>query len=593
MSVTVNIPPEDTLHNVRKLVREWLDEEDNDEFESNLKGVFDEIAKTPSPVHTHQVLSILREISSLITSKPDCMPLLNWPWLHPTTRHEPHSNLQAPQTQSFRPGWSANRLGSPHRRPSRGNYANRAWSVHRPTTRTIPPEPARPDFDLLKKDRNLYRTIADVLSLTRGSELYARGNGLRLFSATDTGLAARTDSKASPYTRAYLCQDEEFLEEAPQGRKFQQWYSPEEGGRSKGKGITLAAAKVRQNFEAQDKHKHSTPEFVPLCAVGRNREEVESLCISVAMSVLLVQAVSISQGVRGSRVHSRSKHLFQSGDDTLVGSQIAILAAVYSELSSPRASLSLAHSNRYDPRSVAFVTIASGLDTIPPDTLENNMYWVRGLGIDKVVPPRNPRFTIMGIGNALFRRDLKRPIRWFLVGFATIGVIATSVLFQSEVAWAEKLEKFLNLIFTVAVATAIGLASVNPEKDWLRNVLQGRRLISIADETSDDLFADILSFIAKQGDTAGRFLSPENSSWVAPYRYGTTKIGRAVHLNDLEGCYLSVSKNYDLCFVKGRGLESEKVRRICVDDTGLAKIAGLTGRAGECTIMLPSRLRMV
>lgn len=553
-SVVDIAPEEDALCEVRKLVSDWLGEEDREEFESKLNGILEEIAKTPSPVHLHQVLAILPDISSLVARTTDCMPLMNWPWLHPS----------------------------------------------QPLTSDVPQEHAPTDFGFLEKDRNLYRAIADILSKTRGRDFYARGNGLRLFSTTNTEPVDGAALADSTYRTAYLCRDKEFLEEAPQRHKILQWYSGGEDGQLRMHGIKLAVARVEGDFEGQWQHKRSTPEFVPLCAVGRNRKEVESLSISVAMSVLLVQAVSISQDVRGSRyprVHMQSKNLFQYGNKTLIGSQIALLAAVYSELSSPRTSLNLAKSNRYEPLSLTFVTIASGLDMIPAETLANNMYWVHGLGVDNAVPERKPKFKIIGIENALYRRDLKRPFKWFLVISVTIALILVSVLYQSEVGCAEKLEKILNLIFTIAVATFIGLAGVHPDKNWLTDVRLGRRLISVADETSEELFADVMDFLMQQGDDAGKFVSSKNSSWVAPDRYGATKIGRAVHLNELEGSYLSVNRRYHMCLVKVRGPASVSARKILFHESGRASIAAsnleTSGVTGERAVKLHSMLRLI
>lgn len=144
---------------------------------------------------------------------------------------------------------------------------------------------------------------------------------------------------------------------------------------------------------------------------------------------------------------------------------------------------------------------------------------------------------------------------WALLVFGTLTLSVVSVVYQ-PVDWSERVEKFLNLLFTATVATLIGVASVHPEENWLFNMAHGRRKITVATDLDEAAFTDVVHFL-EHGPDCGRFVTSELASWVSDNNYGTTQIGRPVQLNKMSWLTLAVSPRFELCVQKqGRGDES-------------------------------------
>lgn len=280
----------------------------------------------------------------------------------------------------------------------------------------------------LQKDRNMYLTIVDVLERTRGKPLYVRGNGLRLY----------THWKGSGEGDIfYLAQNEEFHEEAPKPGSFVLWYTSAVAGRQDGDGLTLNSSPSRPSIPDGHYHHFVPREFSVLCAIARSREDVDRLAVFLAISVMMVQAVSLSQGGSPDKVYPEVHALFKNDDQQQIGAQIAILAAVYSCLTSPYDSFNLRKSTRYAtdaPDLREFVSIAEGLDSILLTALSANMHWIKTLGKDVKRVRESGEFEILGIGSALFVRDNWHPVRWFGCSAVIIVLISVSVLFQS-IGW--------------------------------------------------------------------------------------------------------------------------------------------------------------
>lgn len=172
------------------------------------------------------------------------------------------------------------------------------------------------------------------------------------------------------------------------------------------------------------------------------------------------------------------------------------------------------------------------------------------------------------------------------------------------------MEKCLNLLFTVAIATIIGLASLHLEQNFLVNLWHRRRLIFDANEMGGQVLADVLRFIESPpsagGFTAiqldppssvepraraqfdvGKYVSPEQSSWVSDYCHGSTKIGRPVQLHELSESILSVSSIFELRILR-RGV----ARKLVIRSDGMCLITGHVANAGDCKTSLTSCLRI-
>ncbi len=319
----------------------------------------------------------------------------------------------------------------------------------------------------LNDNHAVYSTIADVLKQTRDQTIYAYGNGLKLHWRT-----------AQDYPRYFIAKNEDFKVAAPPGQ-FVKWYS---GGT--GKGITLTRVhdpekRTPQQGQMVDRmlNKNESgyywfvrPEVAIVCAIAEGPLDLQRFLISNIISMSFVQAVHFSRGASDVKCEEAVVSMCTSLSTEYVGGQIAALAAVYCRLMSPRG---------YKDMPEGKLILSAGLSQIDHMKLSNNLYWLRrleehtdGNGI-KV----QWRYKIFSVGNALAFRDFWRTLRWLCISVLVIVLIFISVFFQ-DVKWAEKMEKFLNLMFTVLIATVIGFAGLHTEENLLTNVLLSRRRIA-------------------------------------------------------------------------------------------------------------------
>jgi len=78
------------------------------------------------------------------------------------------------------------------------------------------------------------------------------------------------------------------------------------------------------------------PEIAMLCALANGEDELHGPVISVVMSMMLVQAVSLSQGTSPIECDDVLRSKWSSRSANQIGLIITLLAATYSRLSSPK-----------------------------------------------------------------------------------------------------------------------------------------------------------------------------------------------------------------------------------------------------------------
>lgn len=192
------------------------------------------------------------------------------------------------------------------------------------------------------------------------------------------------------------------------------------------------------------------------------------------------------------------------------------------------------------------------------------------------------------MGKRLVLKDWFSLFRWISVAVIFTALFIISVVFQ-DVEWAEKVEKALNLLFIATVATIIGVASVQPDRNWLYDLSSGRRQIFTATDIDERGFADVLEFL-ERAEEPGRFVSTEQASWVSNNNHGTTQIGRPVRLSELLSSKLSISSKFELCISKN--IPGKVPRSIELTHSGISFVSGPIGAPIDYSlgISLESRL---
>lgn len=414
--------------------------------------------------------------------------------------------------------------------------------------------------DLLH-DHKLYDNAADVLHEVRGHIIYSCGNENKLKHMVGSD---------SPIF--FLCRHSDLESSAPDGSVYRTLFDVD------GRGVTLMRADMSTehsksrvfgaSLEGKQGYWEVRADLSVLTALASSEAHKFRLVLSVAISIALVQAVHIARG--GSKARCLESVVALStkpGTDT-IGGQIAVLAAVYHKLLQPPRP-----GESDTPVGTERVFLWDGLPPVDEVVLSSNMYWLAKLGAEENNVGKGAGRRVVGIGNALYFSDPMRPIRWMLASIAIVAVSLVSVVFQHDVHWAEKMEKFLNLLFTVTVATIIGLAGIHPEGNWLYNVTRGKRKIASATDFEAKVFADIVNFL-ENCDDPGKYVDNEQSCWVSDYNHGTTQLGRPVRLNELAKSKLSVNNRFELCVArKGTAMP----RSLDLRRSGIGHIAGAVG----------------
>lgn len=463
--------------------------------------------------------------------------------------------------------------------------------------------------DVRDKNRE-YDNMADVLEKTRQGHLYVHGNRRWFHNASLNG-----------EPRYFLAKNEDFHAEAPPHGRFQKWY-----GGGTGQGLTLTRVPQPGDSSYSDEIKKKVdeklsfsglgtglspgywnvrPEIAVTCAFATDWDSMCRMAISAILSIAFVQAVSVSRGATDVKCDSAMLSMSTKLPIDTVGGQIAVLAAVYARLMSPRGDEVFMRGK---------LGVRTGIFPIDPMKLSNNLYWlavlwdansdigsvktVDGNAIHLEVPSVSSRkkvYRVTAVENALFFVDMRRTVVWLSVSVIVIVAIAVSVAFQ-DIEWAEKLEKFLNLLFTVLIATVIGLASIHTEENLLRNVMRFRRRIADVSDFSEQLFSDVVAYIeneqlrAHEGNFdsgVGRAISSEQSSWVSEYNRGETKLGRPVLLTELSTSTISISGRFELSlFTNGQR------RNLHINPSGTCTVSGPSNTTNESKIFLRAPVRL-
>lgn len=536
------------MHDAFSKIFDWLDGDFEGHMEDLFPSVLRSILTNPTSLPISEVVSKIGDIANLTEGRAR-MPLLDWPWL------DGHSSV-------------------------RDNYS-------------------------------LYSNISDVLDRTRDSHLYVCGNGSYLHSGSETT------------KRHFLAKNEDWHEAAPPG-SFEKWYA---GGTGGGLTLTRVAQKGDPKYDSdcekeirskiyfsgnEPKSKgywNVRPEIAVVCAFAADRQSMYRMATSSIISMAFVQAVRVSRGTSEVRCDDEVLQICTTLSECTVGGQIGILAAIYSRFLSPRGDEEFLRGK---------LGVRSGLPNIDYMKLSNNFYWLTILsrkvptevGVDTVantvtdrggviismpcVSGRRRSYEISAFQNALVFRDTSRTLLWISVSLFVVILIAVSVVFQA-IGWAEALEKFLNLMFTVLIATAIGFAGIHTEENLLGNVMRFRRRIADLSDFPDQLFLDVVDYIEIEqqkmhngnNSDLGRFISNQDSSWVSEYNRGETNLGRPVLLSELRNSSLSISSRFELCLCTNGNR-----RNLIINTNGTCSVSGPTAATKKSKIFLNSPVRL-